>query len=115
MVYEQEQLTYRGLNERANRLARHLIGLGVGPELRVGLWMERGLEVITAIVGVLKAGAAYVPLDVEQPSERVAQVMEDSQCVAVVTQRSLRGRLPASWAMVVEVDAPGRRQSSREE
>ena len=101
VVYEQEQLTYGGLNERANRLARHLIGLGVGPELRVGLWMERGLEVITAIVGVLKAGAAYVPLDVEQPSERVAQVMEDSQCVAVVTQRSLRGRLPASWAMVV--------------
>ena len=104
VVYEQEQISYGGLNEQANRLAHQLLELGVGPELRVALWMERGLELVVGLLGVLKAGAAYVPLDVEQPSERVAQVLEDSQSVVVLTQQRLRGRLPASWAMVIELD-----------
>ena len=63
VVYEDAQWTYRELNRRANQLAHHLRALGVGPEVRVGLCVERSLEMVAGVLGILKAGGAYVPLD----------------------------------------------------
>jgi amino acid adenylation domain-containing protein len=88
-------LTYRELDERANRLARHLAGRGVGPEVRVGICLERGLEAMVAMLGVMKAGGAYVPLDPGFPVERAAYMLDDSRVAVLLTQERLRGRLPA--------------------
>jgi amino acid adenylation domain-containing protein len=98
-------LTYRELDERANRLARHLRGLGVGPDARVGLCLERGPELMVGVLGILKAGGAYVPLDPAYPAERLAYMLEDSAARVLLTQASLAERLPAGGAAVVRVDA----------
>ncbi|HLL48570.1 MAG TPA: amino acid adenylation domain-containing protein, partial [Longimicrobiaceae bacterium] len=95
VVFGGEALTYLQLDERANRLARHLVRLGVGPEVRVGLCLERGLEVMVAILGVMKAGGAYVPVDPAHPAERIGYTLEDSEVALVLTQERLRERLPA--------------------
>ncbi|MGK3987806.1 amino acid adenylation domain-containing protein [Sorangium sp. So ce136] len=100
-----EQLSYRELNERANRLAHRLRGLGVGPDARVAICLERSLEMVAAIVATLKAGGAYVPLDPAYPDERIAQMLRDSAPAAVLTQTSLRARL-ATPASIVVIDAP---------
>ncbi|HVR95616.1 MAG TPA: amino acid adenylation domain-containing protein, partial [Thermoanaerobaculia bacterium] len=86
--FEGRQLSYRELERRANRLAHHLIGLGVGPDDRVGVKLERSLELIVALVGVLKTGAAYVPLDPTYPAERLARVIEGSGARVVLTPES---------------------------
>jgi non-ribosomal peptide synthetase component F len=91
VVFEGEELTYAELNRRANRLAHHLRERGVGPDVRVGICVERGLEMVVGLLGVLKAGGAYVPLDPGQPAERLAYMLADSAPAAVLTQRSLRG------------------------
>jgi amino acid adenylation domain-containing protein len=91
---EGETLTYAELDARADRLARHLWGLGCGPESRVGVALERSLDVLVAFLGVLKAGAVYVPLDPEYPRERLVFLLEDSRPAALLTQESLRDRLP---------------------
>ena len=67
VVFKEEKVSYRELNERANQLAHHLRSLGVGPEARVGILLERSVEMVVALLGVLKAGGAYVPLDPEYP------------------------------------------------
>ena len=85
-IFEDRQLTYRELNARADRLACHLQGLGVGPEILVGLCIERSLEMIVAMLGILKAGGAYVPLDPAYPSDRLAFMLEDAGLSVVVTQ-----------------------------
>ena len=72
LVYEAEQLSYRELNERANQLGHYLRELGVGPETLVGLCFERSMEMVVALLGVLKAGGAYLPLDPQYPAERLA-------------------------------------------
>ncbi|HKH45336.1 MAG TPA: amino acid adenylation domain-containing protein, partial [Thermoanaerobaculia bacterium] len=87
-------LVYAELDARANRLARHLLSLGVAPGSRVGLCLERDLELVVAILAVLKAGCAYVPLDGALPAERLAFLLEDSGVQAVVTQESLLDALP---------------------
>src|SRR5262249_43030420 len=88
------QLTYGELNARANRLAQHLIRLGVGPDCLVGIALERSLRLLVALLGTFKAGGAYVPLDPEYPPARLADLLADSAPVVVVTTTSLRDRLP---------------------
>jgi amino acid adenylation domain-containing protein len=92
--FEEESLTYAELNARANRLAHRLVRLGVGPEVRVGLCLERGLEMVVSIVAVLKAGGAYVPLDPAHPAERLAFTLRDAGVPVVVTQEKVRATLP---------------------
>ncbi|MEO6889068.1 MAG: amino acid adenylation domain-containing protein [Ktedonobacteraceae bacterium] len=94
IVFEGEQLTYRQLNQRANQLAHYLQKLGVGPEVRVGLCMQRSLEVIVGILGILKAGGAYIPLDPLYPQERLAFILDDAQVTTLLTQQSLLASLP---------------------
>jgi amino acid adenylation domain-containing protein len=106
VVYEDDQLSYRELNQKANQLARHLRELGVGPEVRVGLCLERSLEMIVALIGVLKAGGAYVPLDPAIPKERLAFMLADSQATLVLAQRRLLDRLPPSEAQIICLDQP---------
>jgi amino acid adenylation domain-containing protein/non-ribosomal peptide synthase protein (TIGR01720 family) len=101
LVYEDRQLTYRELNERANRLAHHLQSLGVGPELRVAICVERSVEMVIGLLGILKAGGAYVPLDPEYPKERLAFILRDAQASVLLTQRELVARLPEHEAHVV--------------
>ena len=94
MVFEEQQLTYRELNARANQLAHHLRALGVGPEVLVGLCLERSLELVVGLLGILKAGGAYVPLDPSYPAERLAFMLEDTQAPVLLTQERLLGQLP---------------------
>jgi hypothetical protein len=110
VVFEDEQLSYGELNRRANQLGHYLRGMGVGPEVRVGLCVERSLEMVIGILGVLKAGGAYVPLDPGYPAERLAYMLEDSQVPVLLTQGSVaevlggyRGekvRLDGEWSKV---------------
>jgi amino acid adenylation domain-containing protein len=104
VVYEGVQLSYGELNARANRLAHYLRGQGVGPEVQVGLCLERSLEMVVALLGVLKAGGAYVPLDPSYPGERLAYMLEDAAPAIVLTQQSLMDRLPASGIPVLCLD-----------
>ncbi|HEX8613864.1 MAG TPA: amino acid adenylation domain-containing protein [Telluria sp.] len=103
-------VTYRDLNERANRLAHHLLRLGVRPDTRVALGLERGVSLVVAMLATLKAGGAYVPLDPHYPSERLAFMLDDCRPKVVLTQASVQERLPACRALmtatVLELDAP---------
>ncbi|MCY2962054.1 MAG: amino acid adenylation domain-containing protein, partial [Planctomycetota bacterium] len=91
-VFHEQALNYRDLNRRANQLAHHLIGLGVGPEVLVGLCVERSLEMLVGVLGILKAGGAYVPLDPTLPDERLTFLLEDTRASLVLTQQSLNER-----------------------
>jgi amino acid adenylation domain-containing protein/non-ribosomal peptide synthase protein (TIGR01720 family) len=99
-----ERLTYAELDARANRLARHLRRLGVGPEVLVGLAMERSLDMVVGLLGILKAGGAYVPLDPEYPRERLAYMIESSGLPVLVTQEALAAALPTGTARVLALD-----------
>nr|QEO74128.1 condensation domain-containing protein [uncultured bacterium] len=103
-------LTYGELNARANRLAHVLRGLGVGPEVLVGLCVERSLDMMVGLLGVLKAGGAYVPLDPSYPADRLAFVLEDARIPVLLTQSSLRSRLDVvqqAKAQVIAIDEIG--------
>lgn len=97
-------LTYRELNERANRLARHLRSLGVGPEVRVGVWAERSPETIVAILAILKAGGAYVPLDPAYPQERLAFMLGDIEAALVLVPGRAELDLPGITTPVVRLE-----------
>ena len=99
-----EALTCAQLDARANRLAHHLAALGAGPESRVAILLERGTEVVAAIYGVMKAGAAYLPLDAAYPRERLAWMLKDAGAAILLTQASLRGLVPGGGTRVVVVD-----------
>ncbi|MGW0402500.1 amino acid adenylation domain-containing protein, partial [Streptomyces sp. NPDC003002] len=107
LAYRDEELTYRELNERANRLAHHLVALGAGPDQRVGLCLERGPHGITALLAVLKSGAAYVPLDPDYPADRLTYMIGDAGVRLLITEEKLRERLPSAPVRIVDVDRDG--------
>lgn len=94
LVFENKQLSYGALNERANQLAHLLIQKGVGPEDFVALALPRSLEMVVGLLGILKAGAGYVPLDPNYPSDRIAFMMKDSHPVFVITNEANADKLP---------------------
>ncbi|PIE25754.1 MAG: hypothetical protein CSA58_12630 [Micrococcales bacterium] len=104
VAFGEERVSYGELDARANRLARHLIACGVRPESLVGVCLERSAELVVAVLAVLKAGAAFVPLDPEYPAERLGWMLEDCAASVVVTQRALAGALPEFEARLVLVD-----------
>ncbi|HST79312.1 MAG TPA: condensation domain-containing protein, partial [Verrucomicrobiae bacterium] len=89
-----QKITYGELNLRANQMAHYLLGLGVSPDDRIGVCLERGFELLTALLGILKAGAAYVPLDPVYPGDRLGYMLEDSEARIVISHSSLLGALP---------------------
>jgi amino acid adenylation domain-containing protein/non-ribosomal peptide synthase protein (TIGR01720 family) len=98
-------LTYAALDTRANRLAHHLVALGVGPDVPVGVCLERGADAIVCLLAVLKAGGAYVPLDPGYPPDRLAFMLEDTAAPVVLTETRLRDRLPGR-VVCVDTDVP---------
>lgn len=104
VVCEGERLTYAQLNARANHLAHHLRQRGAGPEVLVGLCVERSLEMVVGILGILKSGSAYVPLDPTYPKERLGFIVADTQIPILVTQARLVGMLPKYEGNVVYLD-----------
>ncbi|WP_197357927.1 non-ribosomal peptide synthetase, partial [Ralstonia pseudosolanacearum] len=104
--HEGRQVSYAELNARANRVAHALIGLGVGPDARVGLCAERSVELVVGLLGILKAGGGYVPLDPSYPQDRLAYMLEDSAPVAVLAQSNTREQLGALSVPVLDLDGP---------
>jgi amino acid adenylation domain-containing protein len=99
-----QQLTYRELDARANQLAHHLVDLGVGPEVLVGICTTRSLEMVVGLLGILKAGGAYVPIDPAYPADRQEYMLASSDAPVLLTQEDLRGSLPPSTAKIVCLD-----------
>jgi amino acid adenylation domain-containing protein/non-ribosomal peptide synthase protein (TIGR01720 family) len=102
--YKDEQLSYDELERRANQLAHHLQRLGVGPEVVVGICLERTPQLIVALLAVLKAGGAYLPLDPEYPLERLSFMLEDAAVAVLLTELAVVERLPAHWGYTLCVD-----------
>ncbi len=105
LVFEEETLSYAELNRRANQLAHHLQSLGVGPEGLVGICLERSSEMVVGILGVLKAGGAYIPLDPAYPPERLAFMCSDAHVLLVLTRRALPGVLPTPDVQILCLDS----------
>ncbi|MGH8546982.1 MAG: AMP-binding protein, partial [Gammaproteobacteria bacterium] len=105
LVFEGVSLTYRELDSRANQLAHRLKALGVGPEAPVGICMERSLELVVAILGLFKAGGAYLPLDPAQPKERLSFVMNNTQPAVILAQKRLLAMLPSHDAQDICLDS----------
>lgn len=105
VVFQGESRTHRELNERANQLAHYLGERGVGPEVLVGIALERSVEMVVSALAVLKAGGAYVPLDPMYPRERLAYMLHDTKAPVLITQTSLLERLPAFEGNLVRLDA----------
>jgi amino acid adenylation domain-containing protein len=104
VVFEGQSVTYQALNKKANQLAHYLRFLGVKPEKLVGIFLERCLEMLISLLGVLKAGGAYLPLDPDYPTARLAFMLEDAQLPIVLTQSGLTDRLPKTTATKVCLD-----------
>ncbi len=105
VVCEDRRLTYRELNQRANQLAHFLKKRGVGPEARVAVCVERSLEMIVGVMGIIKAGAAYVPLDAMYARERLPVIMQDAECPVLLTQQSMLNNVPRSGAEIIALDS----------
>ena len=104
VVFDDTTITYRALNSKANQLAHYLQRLGVKPEVLVGICVERSLDMLVALLGILKSGGAYVPLDPSYPQERLAFMLQDAQVHVLVTQGHLRPQLPQSQVRTVLLD-----------
>jgi amino acid adenylation domain-containing protein/non-ribosomal peptide synthase protein (TIGR01720 family) len=105
VVFENQQLTYRELNDRSNQLAHYLRSLGVGADVLVGICVERSREMLVGLLGILKAGGAYVPVDPEYPTERIAFMLSNSQVSVLLTQEKLIGQLPKIDLHLISLDA----------
>jgi amino acid adenylation domain-containing protein len=105
LVVDTQRFSYRELNERANRIAHHLMERGSGPGTLVAIYTERTADMVAGILGILKSGAAYVPLDPKYPAQRLRAILEDAAAPIVVTQQSLLPELPALEATLVCLDA----------
>ena len=110
VIFQNQQITYRELNERANQLAHYLQSLGVGPEVLVGICVERSVEMVVGLLGILKAGGAYVPIDPTYPTERITYMLDDSKVSILLTQNHLQTiagyqgrtiRLDSDWNLIV--------------
>jgi natural product biosynthesis luciferase-like monooxygenase protein len=106
VAFADRQLTYAALNEQANQLAHYLQQQGVGPDVMVGLYMERSIDMMVGLLAIHKAGGAYVPLDPDFPADRLVYMVEDSQAPVVLTQQALRHRLPLPTTVrVIAIDS----------
>ncbi|NNF93561.1 MAG: amino acid adenylation domain-containing protein, partial [Altererythrobacter sp.] len=104
LEYEGQRLSYGELNARANQLAHYLRQRGVGPEVMVAISVERSVEMVVGILGIVKAGGAYVPLDAQYPGPRLSMMLEDTAAPVLLTQSSLRDRLPEFDGEVICLD-----------
>ena len=104
VTFERNFLTYHDLNTRANRLAQYLIKLGIGPEVRVGICIEPSLETLIGLLGIIKAGGTYLPLDPNYPPERLRFMLEDSHAPALLAEGKLKAKLPAGGHILVLID-----------
>ena len=104
VIFEGERLSYGDLNRRANQLARYLRRFGVGPEVPVGIYVERSPDMVVGLLGILKAGGAYVPLDPTYPKERLALMIADARTPVLLTQERLAESLPESDAAIIRLD-----------
>jgi amino acid adenylation domain-containing protein len=107
VIFENQQLTYQQLNTQANQLAHYLQSLGVGPEVLVGIYLERSLSVIVGLLAVLKAGGGYVPLDPDYPQQRLADISQDSQFSVLITEQKLLNSLPVQDVKIIVLDTFG--------
>jgi len=105
VVFGDNRLTYRQLDEQSNQLAHHLRSLGVGPDVLVGIYSQRSMKLVVGLLGILKAGGAYVPLDPSFPQQRIEWMLEDTQAPVLLVQDSLLERLPEYPGKVVRQDA----------
>ncbi len=105
IVFESQSMTYGELNRRGNQLANFLMGRGVGPNVLVGICVERSAEMIVGLLGILKAGGAYVPIDPSFPAVRQAFMLEDANISILVTEKSLEQQLPVDGKTIVRLDA----------
>ena len=103
--FENKQITFEDLNTRTNKIANFLHGFNIGPDTFVGICMERSLEMLLCLVGVLKAGGAYLPLDPDYPEERLAYMMESAKAPVLLTQKSLRDRVSETNAKTICFDS----------
>ena len=105
VVFQDQPLTYRELNSKANQLAHYLIKLGVGPDVLVGICVERGIRMVVGLLAILKAGGAYVPLDPTYPKERLQFMLEDADLQVILTEEKLQHQLPAIKLNLVCLDS----------
>src|SRR6185436_4494864 len=112
LFFEQSSLSYRELNMRSNRLAHYLGSLGVAPGALIGISMKRSLDMIIALFAILKAGAAYVPLDPAYPKERLAEMLNDARVSLLITEQGVLENLPEAGAPMVIVDSERNRVDS---
>lgn len=104
VVDRDSQISYAELNKRANQLAHYLQDLGVGPDVRVGICMERSADVVVAAIGVWKAGGAYMPLDPAYPKDRLRHMLSDTQPSVVITNERVIGKVASDGARIVRID-----------
>ena len=114
VVFEERQLSYSEVNRQANQLAHLLQARGVGPEVLVGVCMERSIELVVALLAILKAGGAYVPLDPTYPQERLSYMIQDTQMPVLLTQRRWRDVLPAGDMQIICLDSDWQPSGSEE-
>ena len=106
LVFGSDSMTYAELDARSTQLASHLVQLGIQTEDFVAIYLERSFEMIIGIFGILKAGAAYVPIDVDYPKDRMAFMVEDCQAKVILTQSHLKDNLPQTSAQIISLDQP---------